>query len=418
MTKPIFNEQIKPTILEQLSKAKKSILVVVAWFNDKDIFELLLKKATDSNVLIKIILSEEDEEDTVNAELPFQKLLDVNENIYIFKIPKDAVMVHQKFCIVDGKNCISGSYNWTFGASYKNLENVILVENDEKVCKPFIKEFDRIFDEYCKPIINTSTKKLQELFHLLQNSIKHGNIRLAINVDKVVKDIKSKFLIPDNINTESFDTFNDPITIDSDEELIMKWWTLLPKNWKTFFLKNYLKVESIYIDVFAIKNLFTATENLIIPKDAVQNIFAFSGIKNLSFIRSIEANSCKLLTLNNIENFSKLTNLVLRGNRLFSLHIINELPSLEKIDVCENDISKIDYLTENHSVKEFHFMNNPCTSLEGIQNLKSLEYFSCDDRFAKFPNEIKRLTDLGLKNQTRDNGWRIYGALCYKKKQA
>ncbi|KAM9290881.1 mitochondrial cardiolipin hydrolase [Morus bassanus] len=55
--------------------------------------------------------------------------------------------MHHKFAIVDGRMLITGSLNWTTQAIQNNRENVLVMEDPEYV-KPFLDEFERIWEEY------------------------------------------------------------------------------------------------------------------------------------------------------------------------------------------------------------------------------------------------------------------------------
>ncbi|KFV50940.1 Mitochondrial cardiolipin hydrolase, partial [Tyto alba] len=55
--------------------------------------------------------------------------------------------MHHKFAIVDGRMLITGSLNWTTQAIQNNRENVLVMEDAEYV-KPFLDEFERIWEEY------------------------------------------------------------------------------------------------------------------------------------------------------------------------------------------------------------------------------------------------------------------------------
>ncbi|XP_075624215.1 mitochondrial cardiolipin hydrolase [Balearica regulorum gibbericeps] len=55
--------------------------------------------------------------------------------------------MHHKFAIVDRRMLITGSLNWTTQAIQNNRENVLVVEDAEYV-KPFLDEFERIWEEY------------------------------------------------------------------------------------------------------------------------------------------------------------------------------------------------------------------------------------------------------------------------------
>lgn len=56
----------------------------------------------------------------------------------------DAVYMHHKFAVVDGRRLITGSLNWTLTAVQGNMENVLITEERDLV-QPFIKEFHRLW---------------------------------------------------------------------------------------------------------------------------------------------------------------------------------------------------------------------------------------------------------------------------------
>ncbi|NXY88743.1 PLD6 hydrolase, partial [Alcedo cyanopectus] len=60
---------------------------------------------------------------------------------------QDGGFMHHKFAIVDRRLLITGSLNWTTQAIQNNRENVLVVEDAEYV-KPFLDEFEKIWEEY------------------------------------------------------------------------------------------------------------------------------------------------------------------------------------------------------------------------------------------------------------------------------
>ncbi|MFK7983327.1 MAG: phospholipase D-like domain-containing protein, partial [Saprospiraceae bacterium] len=51
--------------------------------------------------------------------------------------------MHNKFCIIDERILINGSYNWTYYAENKNEENILITDNTEVIHK-YLNEFKRI----------------------------------------------------------------------------------------------------------------------------------------------------------------------------------------------------------------------------------------------------------------------------------
>lgn len=406
MTKILLNEEIKPAILQQLKSAKKSIFIVVAWFNDKEIFDLLVNIAKEKNVLIKLILSEEYEGNTINTELNFQELLDANETVYIFKIPKDAVLVHSKFFIVDEINAITGSYNLTYGAYLHNRETVVLFENDLENCKKLVDELDDIYKIYCEPLIKSSISKFEDFFNKIKSNIEHGNLRMASDVDYIVKDINSRlFQIKEKIqeNIETFEDFNYKISLETNDEILLKWWELLPNVWIMFFSKNILKFKYIEpnLKISSIRNLLTVISDLYLTdfKDIHENML--NGLKNINCINKLSCSFKQIYTISSFSSLENLTELLLTNNRISTLNGISEFKNLKILNVECNSINTIEDISENLKLKELNIKENPCSSLNGIEKLKGLELLYCDERFEKFPIEIDRLKSMGLNKMTK-----------------
>lgn len=134
-TEVIF-ENIEQRILKEIEDAHYAIFVSVAWFTNKKLFNALLNKAKN-NCYVSIII----QLDEINS----QSAIDYTQiNIgrsECFMISKDAELLHEKFCVIDFKKVITGSYNWTYKASY-NSEN-ILVLNDPSIAAQYISRFEQ-----------------------------------------------------------------------------------------------------------------------------------------------------------------------------------------------------------------------------------------------------------------------------------
>lgn len=53
-------------------------------------------------------------------------------------------LMHHKFAIVDGKTILTGSYNWTKGGTYKNSENMIILDT---LVTEFQIEFNKLWNK-------------------------------------------------------------------------------------------------------------------------------------------------------------------------------------------------------------------------------------------------------------------------------
>lgn len=156
-TEAVF-ENIEQRILKEIENAHYAIFVSVAWFTNKKLFNALLEKAK-SNCYVSIII----QLDEINS----QSGIDYNQiqigRSECFQISKEAELLHDKFCVIDFKKVITGSYNWTYKASH-NSENILIL-NDPTVATQYISRFEQQkakFNESIiqqKPIISTVQNK-------------------------------------------------------------------------------------------------------------------------------------------------------------------------------------------------------------------------------------------------------------------
>jgi hypothetical protein len=133
-------ENIRPAICEELEKATSSIYIAVAWFTDYTFFEIVERKAKE-NVQIRIFLVD-DEINFGSYGLDFSKL-ESYPNVNIHKISE--TLVHHKFCIIDKKVVLTGSYNWTKKAATKNRENLMITE---EYITPYLEEFEFLYQKF------------------------------------------------------------------------------------------------------------------------------------------------------------------------------------------------------------------------------------------------------------------------------
>jgi phosphatidylserine/phosphatidylglycerophosphate/cardiolipin synthase-like enzyme len=110
MIKSYFN-QIRSNIIKEISKAENEILIAVYWFTNQELFNILIEKLKEG-VQIELIIHN----DFINnreSGLPFQEFI---ENGGKFYFSDGNNPMHNKFCVIDKKVLINGSYNWTYFA--------------------------------------------------------------------------------------------------------------------------------------------------------------------------------------------------------------------------------------------------------------------------------------------------------------
>lgn len=137
MTKLLYTG-IEQNLIYHLSLAKKSINVAVAWFTNPKLHDIIQAKR-EEGVIIHLLMSD-DQSNYIDPNVDFQKLINYGVVLRITKSPR---FMHNKFCIIDDKVVISGSYNWTVKAEKYNFENVIISE-DKKLIQQFQTYFDNL----------------------------------------------------------------------------------------------------------------------------------------------------------------------------------------------------------------------------------------------------------------------------------
>lgn len=126
-------EDIQKQIIEQIRLAKFSIWVAVAWFTDKALMrELYNKKQNGVNVRLVVL------DDEINKQNGFE----YEKYFETKRVPKSGIyqnIMHHKFCIIDLRTIVHGSYNWTTKAKW-NRETVS-VENSRELAEKYASEF-------------------------------------------------------------------------------------------------------------------------------------------------------------------------------------------------------------------------------------------------------------------------------------
>lgn len=134
-TEVVF-ENIERRILKEIDEAKYAVFVSVAWFTNKKLFEALLKKA-QGNCYVSIIIQLD--EINTNSGIEYQSI-NIGRSECFF-IPKEADLLHDKYCVIDFQKVITGSYNWTYKAIH-NSENVMIV-TDAGIASQYISRFEQ-----------------------------------------------------------------------------------------------------------------------------------------------------------------------------------------------------------------------------------------------------------------------------------
>ena len=116
-------QNIQNQIVAELNKARVSIIVVMAWFSNKILADKLIEKHKEG-LDVKVAIYDDGINRKHGVELAG---IDVKE----IKALRGGKM-HDKFCVIDNQVVITGSYNWSDNAEFKNDENIAILRDNKR----------------------------------------------------------------------------------------------------------------------------------------------------------------------------------------------------------------------------------------------------------------------------------------------
>lgn len=157
----VLFSNIRPKLIQHLSLATDEIRAAIAWFTDQTIAEVLMEAAQKG---VKVSLIVENDEINHQSRIDFQTLQKYGIQIIWADVVTGGKM-HHKFCVIDRKKVLWGSYNWTYGGAIYNKENLSIVDDDPNLAQLFLEEFNQLLNEF-GPKINANPR--QELINKAQ----------------------------------------------------------------------------------------------------------------------------------------------------------------------------------------------------------------------------------------------------------
>ena len=138
MEKAYFKE-IRAQIIPLLNEAKEEIVIAMAWFTSRELFDVLIS-CLARKVSVKLVLL-----DSPINYMEFSPDFNLFINAGgILRIADSTVgFMHHKFCVIDRNIAITGSYNWTYYAETRNIENIFITDSAD-VVNLYLKEHDRL----------------------------------------------------------------------------------------------------------------------------------------------------------------------------------------------------------------------------------------------------------------------------------
>lgn len=130
------NESCLPKVLKAIDNAKSSILLLGYSFTSKPITDSLIK-AKKRGVQVRMIF-DHSQKSQKHSMAVIQAL--IKEKIGI-RFDHSVKIAHNKIVVIDNQQILTGSYNWTHAAEFKNAENLVFIKSLE-VAKKYSTYFE------------------------------------------------------------------------------------------------------------------------------------------------------------------------------------------------------------------------------------------------------------------------------------
>ena len=130
-------EKCTDLIVKQIDEAKKSIYVQAYGLTSQPIIEAV-GNAKGRGLDVKVILDKVNETEKQGNGAKYLK----SKNIEVL-IDNKVAIAHNKVMVIDNKNIITGSFNFTKSAQDRNAENVLIILDDQTVAKKYIANWEK-----------------------------------------------------------------------------------------------------------------------------------------------------------------------------------------------------------------------------------------------------------------------------------
>jgi hypothetical protein len=191
-----YFRNIRKELLGALETTENQLRIAVAWFTNSALFDLLLEKL-NNGVQIELVIID-DYINNGDFGLDFQEFIDKGGKLYY---GREENPMHHKFCVIDNRILFTGSYNWTYYAENKNIENIVKFEENQEIINIYSKEFDLLIKDL--ELVNKANKiafeelELKNLFSI-KNYLGLDLVYHGIEVSNVEYLEKAKTIIPEN----------------------------------------------------------------------------------------------------------------------------------------------------------------------------------------------------------------------------
>ncbi len=325
------SNQIQPEIIKQMNNAQRSIWIAVAWFTDREIYNVLIEKLKQG-VKVRLIVIYDD----INQEkgVDFDTLSKNGAEVYLTQ--DGNLLMHHKYCIIDSETVIMGSYNYTYEAQ-KQRESVIVSKHENQIVTEFEAEFNDILKEYFN-----KKEECPLTMEWWEGLLEYGNLKPTVEYCRYLALYNWQHIFRVHLAL-----WEKGIVLNSD----------VIGDGKKYGWQNCFQIY---------EQALNTTFSINLPKITQQEL------NKIYQISSLWLDKCGIGTLELLQEFKNLEELHCPSNKISSLEPLRELKSLQTLDCSSNQISSLEPLRELKSLQELYCSSNKIESLEPLRELKNL----------------------------------------------
>ena len=130
------NQSCLPKVLKAIDTAQSSIILLGYSFTSKPITHALIR-AKKRGIKIRMVLDHSQKSQKYSKDV-IQELI---KNHVDVRFDHSVKIAHNKILVIDNLQTLSGSYNWTHSAEFKNAENLMFIKSPE-VARKYTKYFE------------------------------------------------------------------------------------------------------------------------------------------------------------------------------------------------------------------------------------------------------------------------------------
>lgn len=398
----VYFEDIEYKLLSEINKAKNQILVAVAWLTNPKLFRMLCQMA-DNYVDVQILIIKDDI--NMNSQCDYEQLVKLGGKVFWQESQKS--LMHHKFCIIDKKTVITGSYNWTSKAE-NNFENISIIRDEINATDKYFNEFKNLLPSFNEAIFYDNGFLPAEYFdthekrhNWFKNIPENWKSTLIHYADSYLGEFKENRYWNEEygimIYKESSYENQLSAIFQIKEIICSRTSTLEPLRHLTNLEKitvlgnhNHTGIE--VSDLSPLSNLlnlkeFSAEGSLISDLKPLKKlkkiqelklshnpISSLDGIGELERIKVLYLEMCNINTLYPIRNYSKLVDFRVSNNNIDNIDFLSNNHMLTRVEFANNRVSKINHLSLCADLENITFYNNNVTDISQLYKLKKLKY--------------------------------------------